>query len=305
MSPLDSPTSHSRSFLGSSPLGQSQGTRISNEFSRFSNVSAIAQTLAADDIERKDAFDNISKYSSQSPSRRTNHDASFGHDGAASPTRAGAGSRVGRGVMRNPSRIFYRADMELDDDENYDNLQSNSQSDIPSGSLGAAHGGKQVSPESQRKMTSVCRICEKPVPLSELVAHSACCASSPLSSPRGDKHSRQRSMSPVDYLRTSSLSSSFEEKMRVSELSRSLSATLILRIEMTFSTMKEAVITLILATLSRRKHEYPWKISRCSSLFHRAPTVAFSWRKSELRRYIRYQSDKEKEIWCLETQSLA
>ena len=223
MSPLDSPTSHSRSLLGSSPLGQSQGTRISNEFSRFSNVSAIAQTLAADDIERKDAFDNSSKYSSQSPSRRTNHDASFGHDGAASPTRAGAGSRVGRGVMRNPSRIFYRADMELDDDENYDNPQSNSQSDTPSGSLGAAHGGKQVSPESQRKMTSVCRICEKPVPLSELVAHSACCASSPLSSPRGDKHSRQRSMSPVDYLRTSSLSSSFEEKMRVSELSRSLS----------------------------------------------------------------------------------
>ena len=223
MSPLDSPTSHSRSLLGSSPLGQSQGTRISNEFSRFSNVSAIAQTLAADDIERKDTFDNSSKYSSQSPSRRTNHDASFGHDGAASPTRAGAGSRVGRGVMRNPSRIFYRAEMELDDDENYDNLQSNSQSDTPSGSLGAAHGGKQVSPESQRKMTSVCRICEKPVPLSELVAHSACCASSPLSSPRGDKHSRQRSMSPVDYLRTSSLSSSFEEKMRVSELSRSLS----------------------------------------------------------------------------------
>ncbi|CAL6269105.1 unnamed protein product [Bathycoccus prasinos] len=223
MSPLDSPTSHSRSLLGSSPLGQSQGTRISNEFSRFSNVSAIAQTLAADDIERKDAFDNSSTYSSQSPSRRTNHDASFGHDGAASPTRAGAGGRVGRGVMRNPSRIFYRADMELDDDENYDNLQSNSQSDTPSGSLGAAHGGKQVSPESQRKMTSVCRICEKPVPLSELVAHSACCASSPLSSPRGDKHSRQRSMSPVDYLRTSSLSSSFEEKMRVSELSRSLS----------------------------------------------------------------------------------
>jgi len=223
MSPLDSPTSHSRSLLGSSPLGQPQGTRISNEFSRFSNVSAIAQTLAADDIERKDAFDNSSKYSSQSPSRRTNHDASFGHDGAASPTRAGAGSRVGRGVMRNPSRIFYRADMELDDEENYDNPQSNSQSDTPSGSLGAAHGGKQVSPESQRKMTSVCRICEKPVPLSELVAHSACCASSPLSSPRGDKHSRQRSMSPVDYLRTSSLSSSFEEKMRVSELSRSLS----------------------------------------------------------------------------------
>ena len=223
MSPLDSPTSHSRSLLGSSPLGQPQGTRISNEFSRFSNVSAIAQTLAADDIERKDAFDNSSKYSSQSPSRRTNHDASFGHDGAASPTRAGAGSRVGRGVMRNPSRIFYRADMELDDEENYDNPQSNSQSDTPSGSLGAAHGGKQVSPESQRKMTSVCRICEKPVPLSELVAHSACCASSPLSSPRGDKHSRQRSMSPVDYLRTSSLSSSFEEKMRVSELSRFLS----------------------------------------------------------------------------------
>ena len=223
MSPLDSPTSHSRSFLGSSPLGQSQGTRISNEFSRFSNVSVIAQTLAADDIDRKDAFDNSSKYSSQSPSRRTNHDASFGHDGAASPTRAGAGSRVGRGVMRNPSRIFYRADMELDDEENYDNPQSNSQSDTPSGSLGAAHGGKQVSPESQRKMTSVCRICEKPVPLSELVAHSACCASSPLSSPRGDKHSRQRSMSPVDYLRTSSLSSSFEEKMRVSELSRFLS----------------------------------------------------------------------------------
>jgi ribosomal protein L36 len=154
MSPLDSPTSHSRSLLGSSPLGQSQGTRISNEFSRFSNVSAIAQTLAADDIERKDAFDNSSKYSSQSPSRRTNHDASFGYDGAASPTRAGAGSRVGRGVMRNPSRIFYRADMELDDDENYDNPQSNSQSDTPSGSLGAAHGGKQVSPESQRKMTS-------------------------------------------------------------------------------------------------------------------------------------------------------
>ena len=78
MSPLDSPTSHSRSFLGSSPLGQSQGTRISNEFSRFSNVSAIAQTLSADDIERKDAFDNISKYSSQSPSRRTNHDARVG-----------------------------------------------------------------------------------------------------------------------------------------------------------------------------------------------------------------------------------
>ena len=96
MSPLDSPTSHSRSLLGSSPLGQSQGTRISNEFSRFSNVSAIVQTSAADDIERKDAFDNSSKYSSQSPSRRTNHDASFGYDGAASPTRAGAGSRVGR-----------------------------------------------------------------------------------------------------------------------------------------------------------------------------------------------------------------
>jgi serine/threonine protein kinase len=214
MSPMDSPTSHSRTLLGSSPLGQSYGTRISNEFSRFSNVSAIAQTLAANDVEREDAFDN-SKYSSQSPTRRTKYEAAFVQDGVGSPTGAGPGSRVGRGVIRNPSRIFYRADMELDDDENFDSLQSNAQS--------GAHEGEQLSPESQRKMTSVCRICEKPVPLSELVAHSACCASSPLSSPRGDKHLRQRSMSPVDYLRSSSLSSSFEEKMRVSELSRSLS----------------------------------------------------------------------------------
>ena len=46
MSPLDSPTS--RSLLGSSPLGQYQGTRISNEFPRFSNVSTISQTVADD-----------------------------------------------------------------------------------------------------------------------------------------------------------------------------------------------------------------------------------------------------------------
>ena len=214
MSPLDSPTS--RSLLGSSPLGQYQGTRISNEFPRFSNVSTISQTVA-DDNGREDAFDN-SKYSSQSPLRRNNYDATYAQDGVASPT-----GHVGRGVVRNPSRIFYRADMELDEDENCDNLQSDAQSDTPSANLGATHGGKQISPESQQKLTSVCRICEKIVPLSELVAHSACCASSPLGSPRGDKHSRQRSMSPVDYLRTSSLSSSFEEKMRVSELSRSLS----------------------------------------------------------------------------------
>ena len=71
MSPLDSPTS--RSLLGSSPLGQYQGTRISNEFPRFSNVSTISQTVA-DDNGREDAFDN-SKYSSQSPLRRNNYDA--------------------------------------------------------------------------------------------------------------------------------------------------------------------------------------------------------------------------------------
>ena len=276
-------------------MGQSQGTRISNEFSRFSNVSAIAQTLSADDIERKDAFDNISKYSSQSPSRRTNHDASFGYDGAASPTRAGAGSRVGRGVMRNPSRIFYRADMELDDDENYDNPQSNSQSDTPSGSLGAAHGGKQVSPESQRKMTSVCRICEKPVPLSELVAHSACCASSPLSSPRGDKHSRQRSMSPVDYLRTSSLSSSFEEKMRVSELSRSLSGN-------TNSSDRDDFLdyegsgnnTDIGNTIPPQARVSVEDFEVLKLISSGAHGRVFLGEKASYGRYIRYQSDKEK-----------
>jgi hypothetical protein len=119
MSPMDSPTSHSRTLLGSSPLGQSYGTRISNEFSRFSNVSTIAQTLAANDVEREDAFDN-SKYSSQSPTRRTKNEAAFVQDGVGSPTGAGPGSRGGRGVLGTPSRVVCGAERERADDENVD-----------------------------------------------------------------------------------------------------------------------------------------------------------------------------------------
>ena len=147
--------------------------------------------------------------------------------------------------------------MELDEDENCDNLQSDAQSDTPSANLGATHGGKQISPESQQKLTSVCRICEKIVPLSELVAHSACCASSPLGSPRGDKHSRQRSMSPVDYLRTSSLSSSFEEKMRVSELSRSLSGNTNSSDRDELSSTKQTVVIRTSPIILRHNPKYP------------------------------------------------
>jgi serine/threonine protein kinase len=193
-SPPDTPTASSRSLLGSSPLGHSQGSRITNENSRFAhNINAISSSADDADIN------------------------TFGHRSRA--VIAAGDGRVGRpgGVVRNPSRIFYRADLDRDDD---------SEDDYDIEAAAALKKAKQQS--SRPKTTSVCRICEKTVQLTELVAHSACCATSPSSSPRTHKqqlyqHGRPRSMSPVDYLHTSSLSSSFDERMRVSELSRSLS----------------------------------------------------------------------------------